>query len=79
MSEPVEEGNPLAPDNIQVVQLITLLRIYDVLMALLDNENAAVAEQLLNLHKEGTLMASSPYMTGMFIADQNVPTGPTEN
>lgn len=52
--------DPLAPENIPVVQLITILRIYDILGALLNKLDPKMAEEVLNGHENGKILGPSP-------------------
>lgn len=69
---PVEEDdalNAFGPENAPGVSLIVLMRIYDVLMALLRNQDAAVAKDILEKHSQGLLLGPSPWTNGVFITD----------
>lgn len=55
-------------EEIKVAQFITLLRIYDVLMAMYTEQNPEGSDELLKLHKEGNLLGSSPAMA-QFLGD----------
>ena len=52
--------DPFHESNIAVVQNITLLRIYDVLAAMLTSMDEVAARRLLELHQRGGLMAPPP-------------------
>lgn len=51
--KPVEE-------NVEIVNFITLTRIYDVLIAMLDEINQEKARKIVALHAEGQLLAPPP-------------------
>lgn len=55
-----DAGDPFSPGNIPIVQNITLLRIYDVLMAILTSMDEDAAEKLFDLHERGGLMTPPP-------------------
>lgn len=61
--------DPFSKENIDIVQFITLARIYDVLLALLQEADADVAGRLLEIHSMGGLMGPSPKFSGAFITD----------
>jgi len=69
MSEqPVDMSqDPFSPQNVQILQFITLSRIYDVLMAVLSNTDPEAAKNVLKLHAEGKLLGPPPNMTGEFL------------
>lgn len=66
-----EDGSydPYTPENIQIIQYITLARIYDVLMAMLTIQDKNKATQLLELHAQGKLLGPTPEFDGSFITD----------
>lgn len=47
-------------DNIPLVTLIQITRVYDVLMALLQEQNPEKAEVLYKIHEQGDIMTSAP-------------------
>lgn len=65
-----EEDNPFSPENVQVLQFITLARIYDVLMVNLQLSNPEAAKQVLAHHKAGTLLGPQPVLNGIFLSDE---------
>lgn len=67
--EPVEE-DPFNHLNAPGISLIVQLRIYDVLMALLKEQNADVARELLELHSTGAFAGSAPSYIGEFLTDR---------
>lgn len=59
--ENVEEAEDLfSPKNIGIVQTITLLRIYDILMAEFMDSNPAAASRMLERHKHGGTFTPPP-------------------
>lgn len=73
MSEQVDNGpedNPFSPENVQILQFITLARIYDVLMVQLQANNPEIAAQVLEHHKAGTLLGPQPILNGTFLSDE---------
>lgn len=67
MAEHNLADDPFSPENVQVLQYITLARIYDVLMASLTLENPETANQILELHRVGKLLGPPPGFTGEFM------------
>lgn len=65
-----EAFDAFAPENIGVVNFIQLGRIYDTLMAILQNLSPEDAEILLKTHFEGSLMGPSPRFNGNFVTDE---------
>jgi hypothetical protein len=57
--EPETSSDPLDPSNIGAVQTITLLRIYDVLMAILTEKDPDAADRLSNIHDAGEIVQES--------------------
>lgn len=55
--------------EIAQVQLIVSLRIYDVLMAILTDNNKEVAHKLREIHKSGRILFDEPSFSGEFMAD----------
>lgn len=90
MSEELEEETPtdafesnadaFAPENVPGISLIVQLRIYDALMAILTHLDEDTARDLLELHTNGNLVASAPWINGVFITDElnrdNITTAP---
>lgn len=67
---PVEtEQDPFSQENAPMMNFIMQARIYDVLMALLTEENKDLAKQLLELHANGAIMGPSPAFSGNFVTD----------
>lgn len=64
------EDSPFSPGQAPGVSLIVLMRIYDVLMAQLTISNPEAASNLMEIHANGTIMGSSPRITGNFIYDE---------
>lgn len=56
--------------DIELAQLAVSLRIYDVLMALLHEQNSDVANELLQLHSTGAFAGSAPSYIGEFLTDK---------
>ena len=61
--------DPFHPSNIDVVANITLLRIYDVLAAMLTSMDERAAERLMDLHAKGGLMAPAPAYDPRAVSD----------
>lgn len=57
-----EEIDPFSPEYAPKLQLIVSMRIYDVLMALLTSEDETLAERLHELHADGKIMGSLPFI-----------------
>ncbi len=57
-------ADPWAPENIQIVQTIILMRIYDALMALLNDNNPSEADRLDDLHSAGKIYGPFPSYKG---------------
>jgi hypothetical protein len=53
--------DPFSPDNVGKVQLIVLMRIYDVLMAIYNDTDKDAAGRLHDLHAAGGILGSLPY------------------
>ena len=58
--EESEGMDPFAPENIGIVQTIVLMRIYDLLGAILDNLDPEVAEEIVNRHSAGKITGPFP-------------------
>lgn len=67
----IEDIDPFAPGNVEVLQYITLARIYDVLMVQLQASNPEIAAQVLEHHKAGTLLGPQPVLNGTFLSDDS--------
>lgn len=65
-----EAYDAFSPENIGTVHFIQLGRIYDVLMGIYTHLNPTAAENLINLHLEGSLMGPSPLFNGKFVSDE---------
>jgi len=59
---PVEDLNPFSPNNAPGLTLVVLMRVYDVGMALLNEQNSEAARKLHELHSEGKILGSEPYI-----------------
>lgn len=55
-------SDPFDPETTPAVQLIVQMRIYDVLMAIYSHLNVEGAEELHELHVQGGIMGSLPYL-----------------
>lgn len=55
-----EQLDPFDPSNVGAVQLIVLMRIYDVLMAQLTLSDQEMAANLLELHAKGQILGPLP-------------------
>jgi len=81
MSEPTEyagdpeseEFDPFAPENIPVLQFITLQRIYDALMLNNVFQDFDATKKLHELHSNGKLLGTSPNWDGIFEGDSDGP------
>jgi hypothetical protein len=49
-----------APENFNVVMLIQMMRVYDVLLALLSVDNPQKAAQLAEMHEKGLTFTPAP-------------------
>lgn len=49
-----------APENFNIVMLIQMMRVYDVLLALLSVENPQKAAQLAEMHEQGLTFTPAP-------------------
>lgn len=61
--EPPEDNDPFSPRNVHTVNAILLMRIYDVLMALLNDQNEDMANYLTAEHEAGRIILSFPKLT----------------
>jgi hypothetical protein len=55
-------NDPFSPENVDGVQAIILMRIYDVLLGLYREQNAEYAERLVELHEAGKIMGPLPWL-----------------
>lgn len=62
MADDGTDLDPFSPTNAPALQLLTLMRIYDVLMAKLAAEHPMAAEKLDEIHSNGKLMGSLPWL-----------------
>jgi len=62
LTDPTEDNDPLSDKNVHTVNAITLMRIYDVLSALLTSVAPDEAEALLEAHADGKLIGPMPYL-----------------
>ena len=51
-------------------QTIILMRIYDVMFALLQQENTELARELLQFHLDGTILGPMPAFNGTFAVNE---------
>lgn len=58
-------------DSVEGMNGITLMRIYDVLFAMLDEVNPDKATKIADLHRVGDLLMSSPKFSATFFDDGN--------
>lgn len=56
----MDEINHAIEDNLQIVNFITLRRIYDVLLGIYSNINPGEADALANLHQDGFFASPDP-------------------
>lgn len=68
-----EDG--LSPENSSAVQTIVLMRIYDVLTALLRESNKDVARDLMEMHAAGIIFGPVPTLSGDFLYNELNSTG----
>lgn len=66
----LEDGKDLNEIDWLIQNFIATARVYDVLMALLKEQNDAVARDILELHMSGHLIGPMPRMTGVFLTDE---------
>lgn len=59
---PDETLDPFAPENVGAFALITQMRIYDTLLALLREQNAEGADKLAALHAVGKILGPLPVL-----------------
>ena len=64
------QTDAFAPDVAPGLQLIMLMRIYDVMMGLYMEAAPEKAEELLNAHLEGFVIGASPGFNGRFLTDE---------
>lgn len=57
-----EELDPFDPEFVPAFTLITLMRLYDVGMALLNEQNSDVASRLHNAHSKGKVIGTFPWL-----------------
>lgn len=62
LTETKEEPDPFAPENVGAFTLVTLMRLYDVNMALLNEQNSDVARRLHEMHEQGRILGSFPWI-----------------
>lgn len=65
--KPVEDegealNDPFHPNNVQAVQLIVQMRIYDALMSILAVQDEEASTRLHELHSNGKVLGSLPYI-----------------
>lgn len=54
--------DPFSPEAVPGVSLVVNMRIYDVLMAIYTHLDEEGAQQLYDLHSEGKVLGSLPYL-----------------
>jgi hypothetical protein len=65
-------------NDMEMAQFIISNRIYDVLLALLQEQRPDKARDLLELHRSGNLLGTTPSWNGTFLTDlMNEPESPT--
>lgn len=70
LGEAVDESfDPFAPENIPVLQFVTLQRIYDALMLNNVLQDFDATKKLHELHAQGKLLGTSPNWDGIFEGD----------
>ena len=63
--DPLEDevsNDPFHPDNVQQVQLVVLMRIYDVLFGIYKELNVEDAKTVLNIHNNGKIAGPLPWL-----------------
>jgi hypothetical protein len=68
---PEKVEDPFSPESAPGVSLVVQLRIYDVLLAMLNEMSPDKAEALMDLHATGALMAPPPMYNGVFVYEQD--------
>lgn len=58
----VEIEDPFSPKHVGAFTLIALMRLYDVQMALLGEQDAELAAKLTALHKDGKVFLPFPWL-----------------
>ena len=58
----VEDSDPFGPKNVAKVQLIVLMRIYDVLHGILATGNEELSNIILATHDAGKVMGPLPWL-----------------
>lgn len=72
--EPTDDDfDPFAPENIPVLQFISLQRIYDALMLSNVLADFDATKRLHELHASGKLLGTSPNWDGIFAGDETLP------
>lgn len=56
----VDGEDPFAPGNVEAFQLITLMRVYDVLLGIYTHLDGDRAVALMELHAQGKVLGSLP-------------------
>jgi hypothetical protein len=75
MTENTESNVPALEDTIYAL-LVTNMRIYDALMAIVAAENPTLAENILDMHAAGHMVGPSINYDGLHIYDEQArPTG----
>lgn len=59
---PAQALDPFSPENCPKLSLVVQMRIYDVLMALLNEKNPDVATALEHVHERGGIVGVLPYI-----------------
>jgi hypothetical protein len=57
-----EELDPFNPNDSPVFNLVAMMRLYDVGMALLNEQNPEAAAKLHELHEQGKVLGSFPWL-----------------
>ena len=68
-------ADAFAPENIGGISMIIQMRTYDVLMAILTKLDEDSARDLLELHSQGVIVSTAPWVNGVFVTDELNPTG----
>lgn len=57
-----EDNDPFSPVNCPKLSLVVQMRIYDVLMAILNEQNTEMADTLDRIHAAGKVAGALPYI-----------------
>lgn len=69
--ETVKSNDPFHPNNVQQVQLIASMRIYDVLMGIYKELAPVQAKKLFQWHEQGHVAGPLPWFSGADAVDED--------